>query len=62
MSAPVLAAIAPCFNEQEVLPETLRRLSDILSRLVYVGTIHADSRVWLVDDGSRGTPPGDRSC
>lgn len=52
MTPPVLAVVAPCYNEQEVLPETLRRLRQLLERLVGEGRIDAASRIWLVDDGS----------
>jgi polyisoprenyl-phosphate glycosyltransferase len=53
MKPPTLAIVIPCYNEQEVLPETLRRLRLLLARLVDEGRVSADSRVWLVDDGSR---------
>lgn len=49
----MIGIVSPCYNEQEVLPETFRRLRELLSRLVAAGAIHPDSRVWLVDDGSR---------
>jgi len=52
-SPPVVAIVVPCFNEQEVLTETCRRLEALLSGLVLDGAAHADSRVWLVDDGSK---------
>jgi polyisoprenyl-phosphate glycosyltransferase len=50
---PVLAVVVPCFNEEEVFPETVRRLSLLLARLVAAGEIDAASRSWFVDDGSR---------
>jgi glycosyltransferase involved in cell wall biosynthesis len=53
MKPPVLAVVAPCYNEQEVLPETLRRLRALLDRLAREGRIDPASRIWLVDDGSR---------
>lgn len=53
MKPPVIAVVAPCYNEQEVLPETLRRLRALLDRLAGEGQIDASSRIWLVDDGSR---------
>ncbi len=48
-----LAIVVPCYNEQEVLPETGRRLLDLLTRLTAAGQISAESAVHFVDDGSR---------
>src|SRR6185312_7613500 len=50
---PQLAIVVPCFNEEEVLPETARRLGRLLERLRQAGRITAASRVVFVDDGSR---------
>ena len=52
-SPPVLSVIVPCYNEHEVLPETVRRLEALLHELAASGCIQASSRIWLVDDGSR---------
>lgn len=52
-AAPVLAIVIPCYNEQDVLPETRARLSGLLERLAAAGKVAAGSRVWFVDDGSR---------
>ena len=49
----VLSIVVPCFNEQEALPETSRQLLSLRSRLVADGKITEDSRIVLVDDGSR---------
>lgn len=69
---PVLAVVVPCYNEQEVLPETARRLTRLLSDLATNGEIADRSRVWFVDDGSRdqtwpmiqalASAPGSRIC
>ena len=48
-----LDIVVPCYNEEEVLPETARRLTDLLERLIRDGRITADSRILFVDDGSR---------
>ena len=48
-----LSIVVPCFNEEAVLPETLSRLTALLDRLVAAGRITPDSRLVLVDDGSR---------
>ncbi len=48
-----LMVVIPCYNEEEVLPETSRRLVDKMDSLVKKGLITPDSRVLLVNDGSR---------
>lgn len=50
---PKLAIVMPCYNEQEVLPETIRRLVSLLDDLVAQDRVSAASCAWLVDDGSR---------
>lgn len=52
MSNPILAVVVPCYNEQEVLPETCTRLGALLRRLIDAGKIAPASRIWFVDDGS----------
>jgi len=47
-----LSIVVPCFNEEEVLPETIRRLTALLERLVASGKLSDDSRICFVDDGS----------
>ncbi len=48
-----LMVVIPCYNEEEVLPETSRRLIDKMQSLVDKGLITEDSHVLLVDDGSK---------
>ena len=48
-----LFMVIPCYNEQEVLPETARRLSEKLKKLVSEGVISESSRVCFVNDGSK---------
>ncbi len=48
-----LMVVIPCYNEEEVLPETSRRLVEKMASLVQKGLITPDSRVLLVNDGSR---------
>jgi glycosyltransferase involved in cell wall biosynthesis len=48
-----LSIVVPCYNEEEVLPETNSRLLTVLARLHETGVITADSAVYYVDDGSR---------
>lgn len=47
-----LAIVVPCYNEQEVLPETNRRLLALLTRLTELQLISGQSAVHYVDDGS----------
>ena len=48
-----LYVVVPCYNEQEVLPETARRLRDKLQYLMNRGRISRKSRILFVNDGSR---------
>lgn len=48
-----LSVVIPCFNEEEVLPETMKRLSELFSEMCSEGKISEGSSVYLVDDGSR---------
>lgn len=51
--ATTLGVVVPCYNEQEVLPETGKRLLDLLSRLQLEGLITGESAIYFVDDGSK---------
>lgn len=44
--------VIPCFNEEEVLPETAKRLYEKVSELIEQDKISKDSRIVFVDDGS----------
>ncbi len=48
-----LYIVIPCYNEQEVLPETKKRLRDKLDRMIAGGLILDRSRMVFVDDGSK---------
>lgn len=48
-----LYIVVPCYNEEEVLPETARRLGDKLKALMSAGKISPQSRVLFVNDGSK---------
>ena len=48
-----LMVVIPCYNEEEVLPETSKRLVEKMQSLMNKGYISEDSRVLLVNDGSR---------
>jgi glycosyltransferase involved in cell wall biosynthesis len=49
---PVIAVIVPCYNEEEVLPETVKRLSEKILKLVSEKIISEKSVLLFVDDGS----------
>ena len=48
-----LYIVVPCYNEEEVLPITSKRLAEKLTELTERGVISPESRVLMVDDGSR---------
>ena len=48
-----LFCVIPCYNEQEVLPETSSRIRDKIQELISKGKISSDSRVVFVNDGSK---------
>ena len=48
-----LYIVVPCYNEQEVLPETSRRLLAKIESLQQKQKINEQSRILFVDDGSR---------
>lgn len=47
--------VIPCYNEQEVLPETSRQLKEIMQGLMEKGKISRESRIAFVNDGSKDT-------
>ena len=50
---PILYIVIPCFNEEEVLDETARRILVLLDRMESEGLVASGSRMLPVDDGSR---------
>jgi glycosyltransferase involved in cell wall biosynthesis len=48
-----LGIVVPCYNEEAVLPETKKRLLDLLMRLTESGKASRNSAIYFVDDGSR---------
>jgi len=49
---PKLAVIVPCYNEEQVLYETTKRLSAVLEDLISKNKIKKDSFILYIDDGS----------
>ncbi len=52
-SKPVLALILPCFNEADVLSETVKRLSAVRADMIRDDLIDSSSFIYFVDDGSK---------
>ena len=48
----ILTILVPCFNEEEVLSETVKDLRKILSNLVNINKIDEKSKILFVNDGS----------
>lgn len=49
----ILYMVIPCYNEEEVLPETTKRLEKKLSELIKKKVISEKSKVMYVNDGSK---------
>ncbi|HJC04488.1 MAG TPA: glycosyltransferase family 2 protein [Candidatus Ligilactobacillus avistercoris] len=52
MGNDILTVVVPCYNEEEVLPETVKELGGILQGLVAEKKVAANSKLLFVDDGS----------
>ncbi len=48
-----LFIVVPCYNEEEVLPETSKRLLAKMESLIASGKVAKDSRIAFVNDGSK---------
>ncbi len=48
-----LYVVVPCYNEEEVLPETSRRMIELFNKMKSEGLIGGMSRIVFVDDGSK---------
>ena len=53
MSPPILFIVIPCYNEQEALPITAKRLTELTDDMIARQIIDPASRIVLVDDGSK---------
>ncbi len=49
----ILYIVVPCYNEEEVLPETSKRLKEKVNGLIAEGKISEKSRILFVNDGSK---------
>ncbi|MDP1442438.1 glycosyltransferase family 2 protein [Priestia megaterium] len=50
---PLVTIVVPCYNEQEVLKDTITQLSSVLDDLRKEKLISAHSKILFVDDGSK---------
>lgn len=50
---PILYIVVPCYNEEEVLPETERELSKKLTEMINSELVSEKSRIAFVNDGSK---------
>ncbi len=48
-----LCIVIPCYNEEEVLPETSKQILAKLKSLVENGKVSEESKILMVDDGSK---------
>ena len=53
MNNNIVTIIIPCFNEEEVLPETRSEVGDILNNLISEKKVSPKSKILFVDDGSK---------
>lgn len=53
MNNNVLTIIVPCYNEEAVLPETVKELTAILQELIDAKKVAANSKILFVNDGSK---------
>lgn len=49
----VLTIVVPCYNEEDVLPETIKELSIVLNNLIKSSNVSKNSKILFVNDGSK---------
>ncbi len=50
---PILYIVVPCYNEEEVLAETTKRLTAKINSMIKGNIVSPDSRIMYVNDGSK---------
>ena len=53
METQILFTVIPCYNEEEVLNETAKRMKEKMASLIEAGKISPESKVMFVNDGSK---------
>jgi polyisoprenyl-phosphate glycosyltransferase len=53
MNEPILTIVVPCFNEEEVLPNTISEMDTFLTVLISEKMVSDKSKILFVDDGSK---------
>ena len=48
-----IAIVVPCYNEEQVLPQSSTILIELFDNLKQSQHIHADSKIYFIDDGSQ---------
>jgi glycosyltransferase involved in cell wall biosynthesis len=48
-----LSIVIPCYNEEEVLPETVIQMSKLVDEMIEENLVSETSSIWFVDDGSK---------
>lgn len=49
----ILYVVVPCYNEEAVLDETIKRLTEKFNDMIGKGQVSSESKIMLVNDGSR---------
>ncbi|WP_141430605.1 glycosyltransferase family 2 protein [Bacillus sp. 03113] len=53
MNEPILSIVIPCFNEEEILPNTISQIDTYLRSLISNQIVSNKSKILFVDDGSK---------
>ncbi|PLS17580.1 glycosyltransferase [Bacillus sp. M6-12] len=53
MIEPTLTIVVPCYNEEEMLPETIRQLNHLVGKMIRENIVADSSKILFVDDGSK---------
>lgn len=53
MNLPILAVVVPCYNEELVINEAVKKINSVINMLVIENVISIKSFIVFVDDGSR---------